>query len=101
MHRFIAFLIVLCWHLEGRLNDCRLNYLSLCLGSPGDNSLYIDSLPAGQIFIDPAAHLAGRHGTPYVETAFVAASKTGFSKAWCFNPYLGIDIRGTGEVCPE
>ncbi len=68
---------------------------------PGDNSLYIDSLPAGQIFIDPAAHLAGRHGTPYVETAFVAASKTGFSKAWCFNPYLGIDIRGTGEVCPE
>ncbi len=68
---------------------------------PGDNTIYVDGLPAGQFFLDPAAHLAARHTTAYTEATFDATAKTGFSTAWCFNAYLGIDIRGTGDACPK
>ncbi|MFT5431167.1 MAG: hypothetical protein ACI9OJ_001846 [Myxococcota bacterium] len=67
---------------------------------PGDNTQYTADLAAGMFFIDPPTHMFERHGTPYVTTAFNPADKTGFSRAWCFNPYLDIDDRGTSEACP-
>ncbi len=67
---------------------------------PGDNSTYIE-LPIGQFFLDTATFLAGRHvGSAYVSAPFAADTKSGFSSRYCYNPYLEIDIRGTGDVCP-
>ncbi len=70
------------------------------LWKPGDNKQHTD-VAQGMFFIDPPAYLTTRHGNAYFETAFSAEAKTGFSADWCFNPYLGIDNRGTGDVCPQ
>ncbi|MFT7624742.1 MAG: hypothetical protein ACI9WU_003932, partial [Myxococcota bacterium] len=68
--------------------------------SPSDGQCQAGGQTQGMFFIDTARFLSERHGTDYFTTAFNAADKTGFSTSWCFNPYLGIDIRGTGDVCP-
>ena len=67
---------------------------------PGDNTQYVANLPSGMFFIDPPAHLEERHGTSYFTTAWNAEMQTGFSKVWCFNPYLTIDQRGSSAACP-
>lgn len=51
----------------------------------------------GTIFIDPAIFVAKRHS---LDTNWDAEAKTGYSVDYCFEPYLGIDNRGTDPDCP-
>ena len=58
-------------------------------------------LPRGTAFFDPAWQLWQRLGG---ETTAVApyndSTKQGFSTDYCFNPYLGIDVRATAACQP-
>jgi hypothetical protein len=68
---------------------------------PGDNTKYID-LPIGLFFLDTANFLKQRHElSAYVNSEFNTQTKDGYSTNYCYNPYLEIDIRGTGNVCPQ
>lgn len=67
---------------------------------PGDNKPYTSGLDQGMYFFDPPEYLSVRHKTAYFEAEFDAEAKTGFSGKWCFNPFLGIDNRGSSDVCP-
>ncbi len=66
---------------------------------PGTLSASYYDLPRGVAFLDPAWQLWHRLGG---ETAGVVkwsdASKTGFSTDYCFNAFLGIDVRQS-EAC--
>lgn len=66
---------------------------------PGDGGQFTD-ISQGTYFFDPAGFLMQRHDSDYVNKAFDAAAKTGFSKVYCYNPYLGIDQRSKSAVCP-
>jgi len=62
-------------------------------------SSYYD-LPRGAPFFDPAWLLWQRLGGATAGIApWSAATPKGFSVDYCFNPYLGIDVRGTPD-CP-
>ncbi len=54
----------------------------------------------GTFFFDAAVYLPKRHKTPYFSVAFYSTQKTGYSAYYCFNPYLGVDHRGSSDVCP-
>ena len=69
--------------------------------APGDGKQFTET-PQAQFFLDPAAFLAARHkNSSYVATAFDKEALTGFSKAYCYEPYLGIDERGKSAACPK
>lgn len=54
-------------------------------------------LPQGNFFFDPAWFVKKRHT---IAAEWDPATKTGFSTDYCFQPYLGIDNRGSSEDCP-
>ncbi len=69
---------------------------------PNDGKPIQAGLAQGMYFIDPALYLQKRHKNAYVNKAFDDQTKEGFSTAWCFNPYVGIDQRAAGDpICPK
>jgi len=66
-------------------------------------------IPHGTFFFNPAAYLKFRHcgsaddskscDVAYFSTAFNVETKAGYSRNYCFNPYMRIDARGTA-ACP-
>jgi len=69
---------------------------------PKDGKPFQDDLEQGLVWFDTPTYLQKRHKTEYFNKAWDKTSKTGFSKDWCFNPYLGIDQRAQGDpVCPK
>jgi len=61
-------------------------------------NLRTKNLPRGMILLDPAYYFVKRHN---IKNAYNSQKKTGFSTDYCFNPYLGIDKRGTNTDCPK
>lgn len=57
---------------------------------------YIYDMPRGVFFIDPAYFFMMRHK---ITSNFDPKKKQGYSDQYCFNPYLGIDIRETDADC--
>ena len=66
---------------------------------PGDGKKHTKT-ESGVFFVDPAGFLALRHKEGYVKAAWDPTTKEGFAVAYCYNPYLGIDRRGTIAACP-
>jgi len=67
---------------------------------PSEPNKSYSTIKSGAYFFDPAHFLTKRHKTSYFNTSWNRENKSGFSHEYCFNPYLGIDKRGTSVNCP-
>lgn len=83
---------------EGEESDGRVPWA--VKWEPGDLGQFTE-IAQGAFFFDPPRFLAERHKTDYVKAAYEPEAKKGFSRTFCFNPYLGIDRRGTTDACPK
>ncbi|MFO0747034.1 MAG: Ig-like domain-containing protein [Myxococcota bacterium] len=71
-------------------------------GSGGGGTFLADAIEPGELALDPAYYVWERHhrsGKTNGIVDYVEASNTGFSRDYCFNGFLNIDLRKTDPKC--